>query len=267
MTEKEVATVLYALRFLQANYDEAVVDEMKSGGLFHFEEHSPLTLDEIDELCGRLALGLEAEVYTAIGTCDREKHQGAIRGFYQSSRTWSKNLREDNVEEIDFGLDYLDGGTSGRMSMVWRDLGDHEPAARLVCYVGAWDALCCFSDLLEKMAGLDEQNPQPEEFVRLLLDCGFTDLTEEETPLEFQVGFKILSVFSAEMPSTKDVVDSTDFAVIDKIVQQEMYIVVAKEDELRLKSVHMNKEDAFAALKEWATKGCVTGVVVKKGLF
>jgi len=268
MNEKEVTTVLYALRFLQANYDDTIVDGMKSGGLLHFEEHPPLISEEIDELCSRLALGLEAEVCRVIGTCNREKHEGCVRGFYQQSRSYYKQI-EEGLEEINFGMFHPQGGTSGEMIMRWLSLGnDKNPVARLECFEDAWDVLSCYPDLLEKMAELDGTNPQPEDFVRILLECGFTDLTKEKRPVELLVDFRVFShSMKAEMPSVQEVLDCPDAAVIQVIVKQELYIVVAKEGDLRLKSVHVDREAAIAAHEEWIAKGGITGLIAKAGLF
>ena len=49
LTDRELATVLWALRRLQNALD---TEDQK--GYVHFEEHDPLTSDEIDALCERL---------------------------------------------------------------------------------------------------------------------------------------------------------------------------------------------------------------------
>lgn len=51
LSERELATVLAALRYWQqdlADNDECPISEG------HFEDHDPLTVDEIDDLCERL---------------------------------------------------------------------------------------------------------------------------------------------------------------------------------------------------------------------
>ena len=53
MTGKDTATVLAALRFWQNNVtDEEKSDELNGYG--HFEEHEPLTNEEVDDLCEKL---------------------------------------------------------------------------------------------------------------------------------------------------------------------------------------------------------------------
>jgi hypothetical protein len=52
LTGRELATVLAALRYFQANVDDVDALEMS-----HFDACARLTCDEIDELCERLSLG------------------------------------------------------------------------------------------------------------------------------------------------------------------------------------------------------------------
>jgi hypothetical protein len=52
VTSQELATILAALRFFQANFDdkEQMVEEME----YHFQDCEPLMYDEIDELCEKI---------------------------------------------------------------------------------------------------------------------------------------------------------------------------------------------------------------------
>ncbi|WP_373548002.1 hypothetical protein [Chamaesiphon sp.] len=59
MSDREVATILAALRYFQANRDDILDAEMP-----HFEEIEPLTSTEIDDLCE------EINIHT-LGTSDR----------------------------------------------------------------------------------------------------------------------------------------------------------------------------------------------------
>ena len=55
LTTKELATVLAALRhwqYIEEQYGPAPVGKDRTGT--HFEEHDPLTVEEIDALCERL---------------------------------------------------------------------------------------------------------------------------------------------------------------------------------------------------------------------
>ncbi len=52
LTKQELATVLFALRFLQANKDDEEVDElMRESEHFTGETFKPMNHDEIDRLC------------------------------------------------------------------------------------------------------------------------------------------------------------------------------------------------------------------------
>ena len=53
--QREIATVLAALRFYQANFDD--VNEMREEMSLHFQEVEPLDHEEIDDLCERINCG------------------------------------------------------------------------------------------------------------------------------------------------------------------------------------------------------------------
>ncbi len=55
-TKRETATILAALRFYQANFDD--VEQMKEEMLFHFQSDQPLNHEEIDNLCERINCGI-----------------------------------------------------------------------------------------------------------------------------------------------------------------------------------------------------------------
>lgn len=57
LTDRDVAQILAALRFWQSNdmTSETSLSELKDAG--HFEDHAPMTTDEIDALCERINLG------------------------------------------------------------------------------------------------------------------------------------------------------------------------------------------------------------------
>src|SRR5919199_670707 len=116
------------------------------------------------------------------------KHEGCIRGFYQNSRSWYR--RPNEAEEIRFGMFGLEGGKTGEICVSWVKVSK-TPTARLECYQDTWDALYQFKDLLERMAELDGKMPQPSDFVRILLECGFVDLTQESPPPGFLGNFYV----------------------------------------------------------------------------
>lgn len=104
----------------------------------------------------------------------------AKRGFTQLSRMYyGKDLlkREDYVDEILFGYYYPCGGTEGEMVVKWIYLAGML-VPRLEIFSDAWKTLFKMQDLLKKMAEIDGTDPSPEEFCKLLLSCGFEDLTK-----------------------------------------------------------------------------------------
>jgi hypothetical protein len=56
MNDRELATVLAALRYWQTDLEQYGTDDLIDAA-GHFAEHTPLTPDEIDELCERLNAG------------------------------------------------------------------------------------------------------------------------------------------------------------------------------------------------------------------
>lgn len=53
VSERELATILAALRLFQSNYDSENSEYQEIFSL-HFEDYTPLTNQEIDSLCERL---------------------------------------------------------------------------------------------------------------------------------------------------------------------------------------------------------------------
>lgn len=76
-----------------------------------------------------------------------------------------------------------EGGTSGEMSIEWVELAGRS-VPLLKVFDDAWSALSMFGDLLQKMAEVDNDNISQEQFVEMLLSCGFVDQTEYESPYE-----------------------------------------------------------------------------------
>lgn len=110
-----------------------------------------------------------------------DRHEGCVRGFIWSSKAWYHRPEYDN--DIHFGMYHKDGGTSGEMAVEWIELSgaDHP---RLMVFNDAWNAMSTFTDLLEKMGEVDDFHITQEEFVEMLLSCGFVDMTEYKSPYE-----------------------------------------------------------------------------------
>ncbi len=112
---------------------------------------------------------------------------GYLRGFTQMSRSWYRRSAtsrkpHDYIDEVTFGIYRKDGaGCTGEMTMEWRTLAG-EPAAQLKAFHDSWVALVSFTDLLARMAALEDSSPSPDEFCTMLRECGFTDLTKTQDP-------------------------------------------------------------------------------------
>lgn len=109
------------------------------------------------------------------------KHEGCVRGFTQLSRAWYGNIQHHTIgvsDQIMVGFYHPNGGTSGEFSITWESLmGDYVP--KLCAYDDSWNVLSLFSDLIERMSEVDNQNISPDEFVKILISLGIEDRTEE----------------------------------------------------------------------------------------
>ena len=74
-----------------------------------------------------------------------------------------------------------DGGTSGEMSVRWKELGGKN-VPELQCFEDAWNTLASFTDLITEMGELDDECITPKEFCALLSRLGFKDLTPRDNP-------------------------------------------------------------------------------------
>lgn len=87
----------------------------------------------------------------------------------------------DEVDTVMFGLYAMDktkpyNGPLGEMRVEWNVLIANV-VPRLCVYDDGWEVLATFGDLLEKMARHNDENMAPEEFVKMLKECGFVDTT------------------------------------------------------------------------------------------
>ena len=106
-----------------------------------------------------------------------------IRGFHWSNKAWYAEANHMKNGNITFGIyNITGGGTTGEMTMKWIDFPDRL-VPRLECFEDSWKALASFKDLIDALGLVDGENITEEEFIKILLGCGFTDLTEY-TPKE-----------------------------------------------------------------------------------
>ena len=95
------------------------------------------------------------------------------RGFYWDNRAY---YARSTRPEVTFGMYSELGGTTGEMTMRWVSLsGGSVP--KLEVFNDAWGALASFTDLGEMLKEVNGQCITDQEFVNILLACGFEDLT------------------------------------------------------------------------------------------
>ena len=67
--------------------------------------------------------------------------------------------------------------------MEWIDLCRFK-APRLMAFEDSWKVLASFKDVIDALGKADGKNMTDADFVKILLDCGFTDLTKYTYPKE-----------------------------------------------------------------------------------
>jgi len=108
-------------------------------------------------------------------------HEGCIRGFYWSNKAYYTKSLPKESPEINFGMYSKEGGTSGEMSMVWKNISN-EATPQLKCFCDEWSALSLFPDLIKKLGEHDSEDITDTQFVDILKECGFEDLTPYKAP-------------------------------------------------------------------------------------
>lgn len=112
-----------------------------------------------------------------MNTTDQKKEEW-VRGYYRTSKAWYATEKDKHEPRIEFGFYHKDGhrGTIGEMSMCWKYLND-KMVPYLYAFDDSWEVLSTFTDLLKEMFQWDNKNITEEQFVQLLNQTGFTDLT------------------------------------------------------------------------------------------
>jgi hypothetical protein len=106
----------------------------------------------------------------------------SFRGYILSHLAWYAEANKITQPTITFGLfdQQEQGCTDGEMIMRWREVGG-EMAARLDCYDDALAVLHSFADVIGELAEFDSCLLVGD-FITVLQNCGFKDLTEYENP-------------------------------------------------------------------------------------
>jgi len=102
-----------------------------------------------------------------------------FRGFHWSNKAWYADANRLKNGCVTFGIYSTEGGTTGEMTMEWIELcGKLVPC--LEAFEDSWKVLASFKDVIDALGLLDNKRITDEEFVKVLLGCGFTDLTKYE---------------------------------------------------------------------------------------
>ena len=110
-----------------------------------------------------------------------KEHTNTERAFHWSSKAWYHDPATPH--SISVGMYSDGGGTTGEFTVEWVDLaGKRVP--QLKVFDDAWSALSTFKDLLDKLSEVDDDNITEDEFVNILLSCGFKDLTAYKSPYD-----------------------------------------------------------------------------------
>lgn len=111
---------------------------------------------------------------------------GKVKQFIILSQAWygksSIDSRKDGLQDdICFGLYDPSGGTIGEMLISWYYL-ENTLTPKLEAFDDAWFALAQFPDLIAELALLDDKNPSSEIIAKVLVRCGFEDVTPRDNP-------------------------------------------------------------------------------------
>lgn len=109
-----------------------------------------------------------------------ENGEQPIRGFHWCTKAWYWywNMGLNEKPTITFGMYYKNDGTPGEMSMKWHNLKGSTLIPKLEVFDDSWKVLASFTDVIQKLGEHDDENITEEQFVQILLECGFTDLTK-----------------------------------------------------------------------------------------
>jgi hypothetical protein len=105
-----------------------------------------------------------------------EPGEKPIRGFYQCHKAWYAESNGIKQPEIMFGVYWKYDGTEGEIAMKWVEIGG-KLVPRLMAYCDAWKVLKSFGNVLNELAAVNNKDITDNEFVEILMKCGFKDLT------------------------------------------------------------------------------------------
>jgi hypothetical protein len=100
-----------------------------------------------------------------------------FRGFVWSNKAWYDEANKIKNGMIHFGIYSAEGGTTGEMTMEWMELA-RDIIPRLSAFNDSWEVLASFKDVIDILGRVGNKNIADDDFVKILLDCGFSDLTK-----------------------------------------------------------------------------------------
>ena len=101
-----------------------------------------------------------------------------VNGFVWTEKAYySRSLNDKDKNCITFGEYVIENGCKGEMGMQWVDLGS-SISPRLECFDDSFEQLSKYSHIFKILSTME--NFTKEQFVKVLLENGFVDLTKYE---------------------------------------------------------------------------------------
>ncbi len=120
--------------------------------------------------------------WTTKKKCFRLYHQKEVMKYFKCyvrhSKAWYSHVMRGI--EVDIVIS-PDEGASSEMRVKWIDV-DGDLCAKLECFEDSWKALDKFKPLFKKMAEIQGEKIQEDDFCQMLNSLGFKDLTEYTNP-------------------------------------------------------------------------------------
>lgn len=106
----------------------------------------------------------------------KNEYKNRIKGFIQYSRmNYKNNLKNTNyIDKITFG--FCD---NGKIEMEWIE-SRNKIVPQLIISSDAWKTLSNFHNFIDLLSLHNNEDFSPKEFCEFLLQCGFTDLSDEK---------------------------------------------------------------------------------------
>jgi hypothetical protein len=153
---------------------------------------------------------------------------GYVRTFIQHSRSYYANVSPVTVEDekaVEELLLSVENDTSNYESYIrWYIIGK-VPTARLEIYDEAWAMLPELQDLFERLKGLGNSEPQPDDIIKVLLECEFVDKTQEKRPSDELPTFEIAENSNLAL---EEIQSLDDLELIESLIEKNLFVIVRK---------------------------------------